>query len=60
MNQVDEAAEKLIASTEKIRNDNGRVPEFLCVIVGLSSYAYRREDGVYVVLITALRDRRAS
>ena len=60
MNQVDEAAEKLIASTEKIRNDNGRVPEFLCVIVGLSSYAYRREDGVYVVPITALRDRRAS
>lgn len=60
MNQVDEAAEKLIAFTEKIRSDGGRVPEFLCVIVGLSSYAYRREDGVYVVPITALRDRRAS
>lgn len=35
----------------------GGWPELLCVLVGLSSYAYRREDGVYVVPITALRDR---
>ena len=55
-NQVDEAAEKLLTFTEKIRRDGGRVPEFLCVIAGLSSYTYRREDGVYVVPITALRD----
>ena len=60
MNQVDKAAEDLLELTEKIRKDEGKVPEFLCVIVGLSSYAYRREDGVYVVPITALRDRRAS
>lgn len=59
-NQVDEAAEKLLTFTEKIRRDGGRVPEFLCVIAGLSSYAYRREDGVYVVPITSLRDRPAS
>ncbi len=59
-NQVDEAAEKLLTFTEKIRRDGGRVPEFLCVIAGLSSYAYRREDGVYVVPVTALRDRPAS
>ena len=53
MNQVDEAAEKLLKMNEKFQ-DSRRPPEFLCVLVGLSSYAYRREDGVYVVPITAL------
>lgn len=53
MNQVDEAAEKLLKMNERFR-DSRRPPEFLCVLVGLSSYAYRREDGVYVVPITAL------
>ncbi len=28
---------------------------FLCVISGLESACYRREDGVYVVPITSLR-----
>ena len=53
MNQVDEAAEKLLKMNEKFQ-DSRRPPDFLCVLVGLSSYAYRREDGVYVVPITAL------
>lgn len=53
MNQVDEASENLLKLDERFRRD-GRPPEFLCVITGLSSYAYRREDGVYVVPITAL------
>jgi hypothetical protein len=38
-----------------IRNDpKGRPPEFLVVICGLSSAAYRRDDGVYVIPITSL------
>ncbi len=38
-----------------IRNDpNGKPPEFLTVICGMSSAAYLREDGVYVVPITSL------
>ena len=53
MNQVDEAAEKLLKMNEKFQ-DSRRPPEFLCVLIGLSSYEYRREDGVYVVPITAL------
>ena len=53
MNQVDEAAEKLLRMNEKFQ-DSRRPSEFLCVLVGLSSYAYRREDGVYVVPMTAL------
>ena len=59
MNQVDEAAEKLLKMNEKFQ-DSRRPPDFLCVLVGLSSYAYRREDGVYVVPITALGPRTPS
>ena len=30
-------------------------PSFLMVLTGASPYAYRREDGVYVIPITAVR-----
>ena len=54
-NQIDEAAENLVKIVEMIRNDeNGRPPEFLCVICGLEGATYQREDGVYVVPITSL------
>ncbi|WII06826.1 hypothetical protein PED39_04370 [Methanomassiliicoccales archaeon LGM-RCC1] len=36
------------------RDEDAVEPRFLCVIVGESGSAYRREDGVYVVPITAL------
>lgn len=56
-NQIDAAASNLI----KIRNEiaaeeDGIPPSVLCVLCGLSNAAYKREDGVYVVPITALRD----
>lgn len=54
MNQVDEASEKLLNLSERFRSSSRRPPSFLCVLVGMSSYAYQREDGVYVVPITAL------
>ncbi len=55
-NQIDEAAENLLKIDNTIRNDpGGRPPEFLCVISGLESAVYRREDGVYVVPIGSLR-----
>ena len=40
--------------TEK--DENGKAPKAMCVICGMSSAAYQREDGVYVVPITALRE----
>lgn len=40
--------------SERFRSSSRRPPSFLCVLVGMSSYAYQREDGVYVVPITAL------
>jgi predicted AAA+ superfamily ATPase len=56
-NRIDEAAENLIKFEEKIEGTrNSEKPDVLCVICGLSSAAYRREDGVYVVPVTALRN----
>ena len=55
-NQIDDAAANLIKIRDAIKNENGKVPKVLCVICGMSSYAYKREDGVIVVPITALKN----
>lgn len=56
-NQEDKAAENLTRICDKIaRRINKSPPAFKCVILGLSSFAYRREDDVYSIPITALRD----
>ena len=55
-NQIDEAANNLIEISRSIEADNGRPPKLLCVICGLSNATYQREDGVFVVPITALRN----
>ncbi len=56
-NQIDSAADELLYIDNMIRNDpKGKAPEFLCVITGMGSAAYRREDGVYVIPITMLRN----
>lgn len=55
-NQIDQAAKDLLTLKNKILTDpKGKAPDFLCVICGLSDFAYQREDGVYVVPITALK-----
>ena len=56
-NQIDAAAANLIKIRDKIAAENDGVPpSVLCVLCGLSNAAYKREDGVYVVPITALKD----
>ena len=55
-NQIDDATANLIKIRDSIQNENGKVPKVLCVICGMSSYAYKREDGVIVVPITALKN----
>ncbi|NLJ71009.1 MAG: ATP-binding protein [Clostridiaceae bacterium] len=52
---VDEGAESLIKLADKIDKDSMKSPSFLAVITG-SGYAYRREDGVYVIPIGCLRN----
>ncbi len=52
---IDEGAENLKKIDALIRDDpKGKPPEFLAVICGTSSAAYRRDDGVYVIPITSL------
>lgn len=55
-NQIDKAAKNLLKIQKSIRDTGGQPPEVLCVICGLSNAAYQREDGVYVVPITALKN----
>lgn len=37
-----------------MEKEGGNPPKVLCVICGTTNMAYKREDGVYVVPITAL------
>lgn len=39
-----------------MEGNNVTPPDVLCVICGMSEYAYQRDDGVYVVPITALKN----
>ena len=55
-NQIDNAAMNLINIRDSILKDNGKAPSILCVICGLTTAAYKRPDGVYVVPITALKN----
>ncbi len=54
--QIDEAAENLLKIKRYLQSqDNALMPRALCVICGLSNAAYMREDGIYVLPITALK-----
>ena len=54
-NAIDDGARSLLEIKESLKAENAKVPDILVVLCGLSNFAYRREDGVYVVPITALR-----
>lgn len=54
--QIDKAAQNLVKINNKIINKGGKGAQALIVICGLSNAAYLREDGVYVVPITSLKD----
>ncbi len=52
---VDSAAENLLRIKHSMeRKEPGAGPLFLCVITGIGSMSYQRDDGVYVVPITNL------
>lgn len=51
--QVDSAAENLLKMNEFFTKE-GHPPSILCVICGMTTYAYTRPDGVIVVPITSL------
>lgn len=54
--RIDQAAENLITIRDEISKEKEALPPaVLCVVCGLTKAAYRREDGVFVVPITALK-----
>ena len=56
-NQIDTAAANLMEIYKSIEKDrDGKLPSIMCVICGMSNAAYRRDDGVYVIPITALKN----
>ena len=55
-NQIDAAAENLIRINKAISQNNGKPAKSLCVICALTSAAYKRDDGVFVVPITSLKN----
>ena len=54
--QINKAAQNLVKINNKIINKGGKGAQALIVICGLTNAAYLREDGVYVVPITSLKD----
>lgn len=52
---IDEAAKNLIEIRDSLKESN-KEPKILCVICGMSNAAYIRQDGVYVVPLTALKN----
>lgn len=56
-NQIDDAAKQLIDIRNALSSQKGGFPpSILCVICGMANAAYKRDDGVYVVPITALKN----
>ena len=55
-NQIEEAANNLKRINNLIIKQGGNSAKSLCVICGLTNAAYKRNDGVYVVPITSLKD----
>ena len=49
-------AETLMELKNKIDTNKMKAPSFLMVLTGTGNYAYRREDGIYIVPIGCLRD----
>lgn len=55
-NAIEHGALTLKTLASKIDTDKMKTPAFLLVLTAVGDYAYRREDGVYVVPIGCLRD----
>lgn len=54
-NQIETAAQELLKLKSFMKSEGDNPPKVLCVICGMSNMAYKRDDGVFVVPITALK-----
>lgn len=55
-NLIEEGASNLLKLSEKIDTTKMKAPSFLMVLTGVGSFAYQREDGVYVVPVGCLKE----
>ena len=53
---INEGAANMLKLSANIDTDKMPSPSFMAVIVGVGNYAFRREDGVYVIPIGCLKD----
>ena len=53
---IDEGAANMLKLSQSIDTDKMPAPSFMAVIIGVGKYAYRRDDGVYVIPIGCLKD----
>ena len=53
---ISDGAETLKVLSEKIDTDKMNAPSFLAVVIAVGDYAYKREDGVFVLPIGCLKD----
>lgn len=53
---ISEGAKNLKALAAKIDTDRMKAPSFMMILTGVGNFAYRREDGVYVVPIGCLKN----
>ena len=53
---INEESENLIKLQKKINTEKINNPSFLMILTATGKYAFKREDGVYVVPIGCLKD----
>ncbi len=53
---IEEGVQNLIALRDKIDTTKMNKPSFLAIVVGIGEYAYRREDGIYIIPISCLKN----
>ncbi len=53
---IEEGAKSLKAMAAKIDTDRMNAPSFLMVLTGIGDYAYRCQDGIYIVPIGCLKN----
>ena len=53
---INEGAASLLKLSDRIDTTKMSKPSFMMVLCGIAPFAYRREDGVFVVPICCLKD----
>lgn len=53
---IEDGAKNLKTLADKIDTGKMQAPSFMMIVVGVGEFAYRREDGIYIVPITCLKN----